>query len=96
MTRTIPQDNFISGRWTRNGSREPNLNPSDLRDVVAEQAIATRADVEEAVAAAAGAFRTWSRVSISERADVLDRVGTELARKEQFSAICSRARRERR
>jgi aldehyde dehydrogenase (NAD+) len=50
-------------------------NPSDCRDVVAEVACARPEDVEEAILSAREALKTWKRMSIIERARILQEAG---------------------
>ena len=83
--------NLINGEWVAGASVSVNRNPSDTSDVVGEYA---QADVEQtraAIAAAAKAFGAWSTGSIQERANILDRAGTEIiARKDELGALLSR------
>ena len=83
--------NLIDGRSIDSTERTPDINPSNLSDVVGEFARATTADVEHAVASARHAFTKWSLTTPQERFDVLDRAGTEiLARKEEIGRLLSR------
>ena len=50
-------DNLINGQWVPGKAYAPNLNPSDLSDVVGEYVQGDAADVDAAVAAAKAAFR---------------------------------------
>jgi acyl-CoA reductase-like NAD-dependent aldehyde dehydrogenase len=83
--------NYINGAWAQAGEPAPNINPSNVSDVVGEYARANEAQVRAAVAAARAAFPAWSRGSVQARADLLDRIGTEiLARKEELGVLLSR------
>lgn len=83
--------NYIAGEWTDSGEFQPNVNPSDLSDVVGEYARADKAAAQRAVDAAAEAFASWQVSGIQQRADILDKVGsTILARKEEFGRLLSR------
>ncbi len=83
--------NFINGEWAKPGEAAPNINPSDVRDVVGEYARADEAQVRAAIAAARGAFPAWSRGGIQARSDMLDRIGNEiLARKDELGVLLSR------
>lgn len=83
--------NFIAGEWRTGSSANRNINPSDTNDVVGEYAAGTRADVEDAVAAARQAFKSWSRQTEQLRADILFRVSEELlARREELGELLSR------
>ena len=84
-------DNLINGQWTPGQSYAPNLNPSNLAEVVGEYAQGDAADVDTAVAAAAAAFPDWSTSSIQSRSDALDKIGSEiLARKEELGELLAR------
>ncbi|CAM4250449.1 Aldehyde dehydrogenase family protein [Comamonas aquatilis] len=84
-------DNLIAGQWTAGKSYAPNLNPSDLSDVIGEYAQGDASDVEAAVAAATAAFPAWSTSGIQARSDVLDKIGSEiLARKEELGDLLAR------
>ena len=83
--------NYIGGEWVEADHAAPNVNPSDLSDVVGEYAQADRGQAAAAVAAARAAFPIWAAATIQERADLLDRVGTAiLARKEALGRLLSR------
>jgi aldehyde dehydrogenase (NAD+) len=83
--------NLIDGRQIDSADRTPDINPSNLDDVVGEFARASTPDAELAIAAARNAFAKWSRATPQERFDVLDRAGTEiLARKEELGRLLAR------
>jgi aldehyde dehydrogenase (NAD+) len=83
--------NLIAGEWRGGASVTLNRNPSDVSDVIGEYAQADRAQAEAAIAAAKQAFPAWATGSIQERANILDRVGTEiLARKDELGRLLSR------
>ena len=83
--------NLINGEWVRGGARTPDVNPSNLDDVVGEYAQATAQQANDAIASARNAFPAWSQSNIQQRADILDRVGNEiLARKEELGKLLSR------
>jgi len=83
--------NYIGGAWAQAGEPAPNINPSNLADVVGEYARASEAEVRAAIAAARSAFPAWSRGSIQGRADALDRIGNEiLGRKDELGILLSR------
>jgi len=84
-------DNLINGEWRAGASYSPNLNPSNLGDVLGQYAQGSAADVEAAVAAATAAFPAWATGSIQARSDALDKIGTEiLARKEELGTLLAR------
>jgi alpha-ketoglutaric semialdehyde dehydrogenase len=83
--------NLIDGQPIDSTERTPDINPSNITDVVGEFARATAADVERAIASARQAFAKWSLSTPQERFDILDRAGTEvLARKEELGRQLSR------
>jgi alpha-ketoglutaric semialdehyde dehydrogenase len=83
--------NLIEGRSVDAGERQPDINPSNVQDIVGEAAWGSAADVATAIAAARKAFRTWSHTNPQQRFDILDRAGTEiLARKEELGRLLSR------
>ena len=47
--------NYIGGEWVKSPQASPNVNPSDLSDVIGEYAGADRAQVETAIQAAKAA-----------------------------------------
>jgi aldehyde dehydrogenase (NAD+) len=83
--------NYIGGEWVAGTSWSDNRNPSDLSDVIGEYAQADADQTRAAIAAAARAFPSWSVSSIQERANILDRVGSDiLARKDEIGRLLSR------
>src|SRR5215510_6086663 len=83
--------NYIAGEWVAAAAAAPNINPSNVADIVGEYARADEAQVRAAIASARGAFPAWSRGSIQARADALDKIGNEiLARKEELGTLLSR------
>ncbi len=84
-------NNFIAGEWAASGNYAPNLNPSNLGDVVGDYAQADAAQLEAAVAAAKAAFPAWSVGNVQARADALDKIGNEiLARREELGTLLAR------
>ena len=82
--------NLIAGEWVE-GSAQPNINPSDITDIVGLYHHALVAQAREAVAAARGAFSSWSRSPVQARADILHRVGQEIvARREELADLLAR------
>jgi aldehyde dehydrogenase (NAD+) len=83
--------NYINGEWVAGTSWAPNRNPSDLTDVIGEYAMADAGQTDAAVAAARRAFNTWSVSSIQERANILDKAGSDLlARKDELGRLLAR------
>jgi aldehyde dehydrogenase (NAD+) len=84
-------DNYIAGEWASGASTSANRNPSDIADVIGEYAQADAAQARAAIAAAKRAFPAWATGSIQERANILDRIGSELlARKDELGRLLSR------
>jgi acyl-CoA reductase-like NAD-dependent aldehyde dehydrogenase len=83
--------NFIGGEWIAAASAAPDINPSDLSDVVGEYARGTRAEAETAVAAAKAAFPGFARTTPQARADALKTIGDEIfARRDELGRLLSR------
>jgi aldehyde dehydrogenase (NAD+) len=83
--------NYIDGQWVEGASWSANRNPSDLADVIGEYAQADKKQTEAAIAAAVRAFPAWSMGSIQERANILDKVGSDiLARKDDLGRLLAR------
>ncbi|MBU3261892.1 NAD-dependent succinate-semialdehyde dehydrogenase [Roseovarius sp. PS-C2] len=70
---------FINGVWrpASDEARAPVHNPA-TGEVIGQHAMATKADLEEAVQAAETAFATWREVSAMERGAILRRAATAL------------------
>jgi len=84
-------ENYINGGFRSAERHLPNLNPSDISDVIGEYAVATGDDVHEAGKAARHAAPDWAATGIQKRADILDTVGTEIAqRKEELGDLLAR------
>ena len=84
-------DNYIAGEWLAGASTTANRNPSNLTDVIGDYAQADAAQARAAIAAAKLAFPGWATGSIQERANILDKIGTEiLARKDELGRLLSR------
>jgi acyl-CoA reductase-like NAD-dependent aldehyde dehydrogenase len=83
--------NYIGGQWVDGSNWTPNRNPSDLSDVLGEYAQADAEQTNAAIAAAVQAFPAWSMGSIQERANILDKVGSDvLARKDELGRLLAR------
>src|SRR4051812_31890063 len=83
--------NYINGEWVGGATWSPNRNPSDLADVIGEYAQADKDQTAAAIAAAVQAFPAWSTGSIQERANILDKAGSDiLARKDEIGRLLSR------
>ncbi|MBE0596387.1 MAG: aldehyde dehydrogenase family protein, partial [Desulfuromonadales bacterium] len=83
--------NFIGGEWLAGREAAANINPSDLADVIGDYAQASQAETEAAVAAARAALPRWREVTIQQRFEILDRIGSEiLARQDELGRLLSR------
>ncbi len=83
--------NYIGGEWIGGTDYAPNVNPSDINDVIGEYAQGDAADVAAATAAAQEAFRTWSFATPQQRFDVLDGAGTQIrARRSELGHLLAR------
>jgi len=83
--------NWIAGEWVEGKTVSRNVNPSNLADVVGEYTRADAAQASDAIGAAYDAFPAWSRHGLQSRADILDKIGTEiLARQEELGTLLSR------
>ena len=88
---TQKYDNLIGGQWVAGSAYTPNVNPSNLADVIGEYTQASTAQLDAAVQAARAAFPAWSTSGIQARADALDKIGTEiLARREELGTLLTR------
>lgn len=61
---------YIGGAWMKAAQDQPVLNPAD-ESVIGMVPIASRADLDAALAAAADGFKIWSRTSPAKRAEVM-------------------------
>jgi aldehyde dehydrogenase (NAD+) len=85
------RENLIDGAWVAGERATPDVNPSNVADVVGEYAQAGSAQVDAAITAATAAFSAWSRGNVQARADALDKIGSEiLARREELGTLLSR------
>src|SRR5712675_721823 len=85
------QQNYIGGTWVPAVAAAPNVNPSNLNDVIADYARAQPVEIDTAVAAATAAFAAYSRSTPQERFEALKRICDEiLARKDELGQLLSR------
>ncbi|MDH6231671.1 succinate-semialdehyde dehydrogenase/glutarate-semialdehyde dehydrogenase [Mesorhizobium soli] len=63
---------YIGGAWRKTAESLPVINPAD-ETVVGHTPIATRADLDDALAAAERGFKVWSATSPAERAAIIMR-----------------------
>jgi acyl-CoA reductase-like NAD-dependent aldehyde dehydrogenase len=85
------QQNYIGGTWVPAVAAAPNINPSNLNDVIADYARAQPAEADAAIAAATAAFAAYSRSTPQERYEALKKISDEiLARKDELGRLLSR------
>jgi len=80
-TRVYPNTQlFINGEWraARSGRTMPVVNPAS-GDTIGSLAFAERADLDEALEAAARGFETWKKVSAYERSKIMRKAGAPTA-----------------
>ncbi|MCV0427588.1 MAG: aldehyde dehydrogenase family protein [Roseibium sp.] len=83
--------NFIGGAWVETSATTPNVNPSDISDILGHAARGDLTQLDQAIDAADQAAAIWAASTPQQRFDVLDFVGTEiLARKEELGRLLSR------
>ncbi len=88
---TTKHDNLINGQWVAGEKYTPNINPSNLADVIGDYTQASAAQLDQAAQAARAAFPAWSTGGIQARSDALDKIGNEiLARREELGTLLSR------
>ena len=90
---TLETRNHIAGRWQDGATTAPNVNPSDLTDVIGHYAQASAAQLDEAIAAARAAQPIWWAAGIQKRHDVLMAIGTELMARAAEIGTSARPRR---
>ena len=87
---TQKHDNLINGQWVAGAAYTPNINPSNIADVIGEYTQASAQQLDDAVQAARAAFPAWSTSGIQARSDALDKIGNEiLARREELGTLLS-------
>jgi alpha-ketoglutaric semialdehyde dehydrogenase len=80
--------NLIGGQWvaSHSGKTFQNINPANHADIVGEFQQSNAVDIDDAVAAAAEAWKTWRLTPAPKRAEILYRCGEILlSRKEQYA-----------
>ncbi len=83
----MARENFIGGTWraAKSGQTDEVRNPA-TGALLEEVAASTSDDVDEAVAAAAAAFGTWSRTTPRQRFEILTKVADAIA--EDMDTLC--------
>lgn len=85
--------NLIAGRRVApaGSERYRGINPARLDEVLSDYAFSTATDVEEAVAAAAGAKRTWRETSAIMRGEIVAKAGQIIrGRAKELGALMTR------
>jgi aldehyde dehydrogenase (NAD+) len=83
--------NYIGGEWVAGAGSRPNVNPSDLSDVIDHYAQGDAEQTGAAIAAAKAAFPAWSVHGLQARADALEQVAAELlARRDELGNLLAR------
>lgn len=85
--------NYIGGRWVESASGRtfPDLNPADPSQTVAVFQDSSAADIDQAVAAAQSAFRSWRLTPAPKRGEILYRAAQIIeARKEKLARDMTR------
>ncbi|MGH9803864.1 MAG: aldehyde dehydrogenase family protein, partial [Candidatus Acidiferrales bacterium] len=80
--------NFVNGEWVeaRSGKTFENVNPADKEDVVGLFPASDKCDLDDAVAAARGAYNCWRLTPAPRRAEILFRAAQMLVeRKEELA-----------
>jgi betaine-aldehyde dehydrogenase len=87
----VPDQLYIDGRWqpAADGATIPVINPA-TEEVIAQVAAGGAPDVDQAVAAAKRAFKTWRRTTGTERAGFLRAIaGRVRERREELMRLSS-------
>lgn len=79
--------NYINGDWkpAADGKTVPNINPA-TSEVLGYVTISSAVEVDEAVKAAKGAQKEWSKVPAPKRGELLFRVGELLRERKEYLA----------
>ncbi|HXW07764.1 MAG TPA: aldehyde dehydrogenase family protein [Vicinamibacterales bacterium] len=87
-TDVISYGNYIGGAWapSTKGETFENRNPADTRELIGVFQRSTRADVEAAIDAAAGAYERWRLVPAPRRAELLFRAAQLLVERKEALA----------
>jgi len=88
-----PYKNLIDGEWvdSSDGKTFENRNPAQLDDILGEFPLATKADVERAIDAAAAALPAWGNLPGPARGAILDKASRILeARMDEIASVLTR------
>ena len=82
---------LIAGDWVMASAEAPNINPSDVSDIVGLWPEGEARDIARAVAAAREASPAWSQSTPQQRFDILDAAAGEiLQRRQELGRLLSR------
>ena len=93
MNKPLICHNYINGQWisAQSGKSFESLNPANGRECIATAPLSGETDVQAAVTAARGAYKSWRLVPAPVRAEIVHRIGEGLlARKEELASLMSR------
>jgi len=85
--------NYINGEWVEpvEGKYFQNISPANREDIIGEFADSNQEDVNNAVAAARAAFKSWSRMPAPKRGDIIKKAGDIFVRrKKELAEIMTR------
>lgn len=83
--------NLINGEWTTTAAQFESLNPANSKETIGTVPLSTKADVDQAVAAAKKAYESWRDLSWVTRAEYVDRFA-QLVKRDlaELSALVTR------
>ncbi|MEL6823352.1 MAG: aldehyde dehydrogenase family protein, partial [Calditrichota bacterium] len=82
---------YINGQWLASDAVTPNINPSDIKDIIGDFSTGDKTVVKRTVHAAQSAAFAWAASTPQQRFDILDRIGTEIVeRKIELGRLLSR------
>ena len=85
------KQNYIGGAWVDGAAAKPNVNPSDLSDIIDDYAQGDEQQTLDAIAAATAAFPAWRASNIQARSDMLENIAnTMLARRDELGELLAR------
>ena len=85
MSNPAVYKNFTNGKWvaSKSGQTFENRNPANTDDVIGIFQKSTTDDVNEAIAAAAEAYKKWRLVPAPKRGEILYRIGARLMKEKE-------------
>ncbi len=85
--------NYINGEWVEGKSREyfQNVSPANKNDIIGEFPLSNAEDVNDAVAVAKEAYKSWKMIPAPKRGDILRIAGDIFTRrKKELAKIMTR------